>query len=135
MSQGAAMSTTLLDRTEAPRVNSQDKLSPRPRPETPAHVIRSDGEAIEIARLLGAKFAEGAALRDREGLLPLAELDAFSQSGLWGINVPKAYGGAGVSYVALTEVIKIISAADPSLGQIPQNHLAIVECISSDGTE
>jgi alkylation response protein AidB-like acyl-CoA dehydrogenase len=74
-------------------------------------------------------------LRDREGLLPLAELDAFSQSGLWGINVPKGYGGAGVSYVTLAEVIKIISAADPSLGQISQNHLAIVEHISSDGVE
>jgi hypothetical protein len=76
------MSTTLLDRAEAPRVNSQDKLSPRPRSETPAHIVRSDVEAIEIAHRLAAKFAEGAALRDREGLLPLAELDAFSQSGL-----------------------------------------------------
>jgi SfnB family sulfur acquisition oxidoreductase len=129
------MSTVLIDRAEAPRVNSQDKLSPRPRPQSPAHVIRSDGEAIEIAHRLAIEFAKGAALRDREGLLPLAELDAFSQSGLWGINVPKAYGGAGVSYVTLTEVIKIISAADPSLGQIPQNHLAIVEHISSDGSE
>jgi SfnB family sulfur acquisition oxidoreductase len=129
------MSATTLDRTDAPRVNSQDKLSPRPRPETPAHIIKDDAEAIQIAHRLAAEFAEGAALRDREGLLPLAELDAFSQSGLWGINVPKAYGGAGVSYVTLAEVIKIISAADPSLGQIPQNHLAIVEHISSDGTE
>ena len=129
------MATTVLNKVDAPRVNSQDKVSPRPRPRTPAHVIKSDAEAIEAAYRLADKFAEGAALRDREGLLPLEELDAFSQSGLWGINVPKAYGGAGVSYVTLTEVIKIISAADPSLGQIPQNHLAIVEHISSDGTE
>jgi alkylation response protein AidB-like acyl-CoA dehydrogenase len=129
------MATTVLDRAHAPRVNSKDKVSPRPRPETPAQVVKSDAEAIEIAHRLAGKFSQGAALRDREGLLPLAELDAFSQSGLWGINVPKAYGGAGVSYVTLTEVIKIISAADPSLGQIPQNHLAIVEHISSDGTE
>jgi SfnB family sulfur acquisition oxidoreductase len=129
------MATTVIDRADAPRVNSEDKVLPRPRPGTPAHIIKSDAEAIEVAHRLADKFAEGAALRDREGLLPLAELDAFSQSGLWGINVPKAYGGAGVSYVTLTEVIKIISAADPSLGQIPQNHLAIVEHISSDGSE
>jgi hypothetical protein len=68
------MATTLLDRPDAPRVNSKDKVSPRPRPETPAHVVKSDAEAIEIAHRLADKFAEGAALRDREGLLPLAEL-------------------------------------------------------------
>ncbi|MGA2127197.1 MAG: SfnB family sulfur acquisition oxidoreductase [Xanthobacteraceae bacterium] len=127
---------TIQDLRKAPRVNTPDDAFPaRPRPKKPAHVIKTDAEAIDIAHRLAAEFAKEAALRDREGILPLAELDAFSQSGLWGINVPKAYGGAGVSYVTLTEVIKIISAADPSLGQIPQNHLAIVEHISSDGTE
>ncbi len=85
------MATTVIDRADAPRVNSEDKVLPRPRPGTPAHIIKSDAEAIEVAHRLADKFAEGAALRDREGLLPLAELDAFSQSGLWGINVPKAY--------------------------------------------
>ena len=59
----------------------------------------------------------------------------FSQSGLWAITVPKAYGGAGVSFVTLTEVIKIIAAADPSLGQLPQNHFGLVDVISLTGTE
>jgi len=124
------------DLRNAPRVNtSQSDFPPRPRPAKPAHLIRSDAEAIEIATKLAAEFAVDAALRDREGILPIGELDAFSQSGLWGINVPRAYGGAQVSYVTLTEVIKLISAADPSLGQIPQNHLAVIEHIESDGTD
>ncbi|MBB3932081.1 SfnB family sulfur acquisition oxidoreductase [Kaistia hirudinis] len=128
--------SAVVDIRRATRVNAPDEnFAPRPRPSGPAHVITSDAEAIEIARHLAADFAKDAALRDREGLLPLDELDAFSQSGLWGINIPKAYGGAGVSYVTLTEVIKIISAADPSIGQIPQNHLSILEHIASDGTE
>jgi len=118
-----------------PRVNSQDPIPPLPRPSRPAHIIANDAEALEIAHKLAAQFAEGAALRDREGLLPIEELDLFSQSGLWGITIPKAYGGAGVSYVTLTRVISIISAVDPSLGQIPQNHLAIVEHIVADGSE
>ncbi|GGC54657.1 SfnB family sulfur acquisition oxidoreductase [Chelatococcus reniformis] len=127
---------TVHDLHKAPRVNTPDVAFPaRPRPAIPAHVIETDAEAIRIAHQLAEEFAKDAALRDRESLLPLAELDAFSQSGLWGITVPKAYGGAGVSYVTLTEVIKIISAADPSLGQIPQNHLAIVEHIVADGTD
>jgi SfnB family sulfur acquisition oxidoreductase len=100
-----------------------------------AHVIRSDAEAIETAKTLAAEFAIGAAKRDRERILPAAELDRFSKSGLWGVTIPKAYGGAGVSFVTLAEVIKLISEADPSIGQIPQNHLAALDAIRATASE
>ena len=100
-----------------------------------AHLIRSDEEAIDVARRLAAAFAEEAALRDRERRLPAQELDQFSGSGLWGITVPKAYGGAEVSFVTVAEVIKIISAADPSIGQIPQNHLGVLDILRLTGSE
>ena len=69
--------------------------------------IRDDEEAIRIAHRLAENFAQEASIRDHERRLPLKELDEFSQSGLWGINVPKAYGGAEVSYVTVAEVIKM----------------------------
>ncbi|MGI4840002.1 MAG: SfnB family sulfur acquisition oxidoreductase [Janthinobacterium lividum] len=100
-----------------------------------AHVIASEAEAIEVAKALAVRFAEEASVRDRDRRLPVAELDEFSASGLWGITVPKAYGGAGVSYVTVAEVIKIISAADSSLGQIPQNHLGVLNGLLLTGTE
>ena len=100
-----------------------------------AHRIGSDAEALAIARDLAAAFAPGAAERDRERRLPVAELDRFSGSGLWGVTVPKAYGGAGVSFATLATVIATISAADPSLGQIPQNHLAALDAIRVSGSE
>lgn len=100
-----------------------------------AHIIRSDAEAISVARALAQRFAVEAAVRDRERRLPLAELDEFSASGLWGITIPRAYGGAGVSYVTLVEVIKIISAADPSLGQLPQNHLGVLDILLQTANE
>ena len=100
-----------------------------------AHVIRSDAEAIEIAKSLAVEFAVDTAKRDRERILPAVELDRFSKSGLWGITVPKAYGGAGVSFATLAEVIRLISAADPSIGQIPQNHLAALDAIRFAGSE
>jgi SfnB family sulfur acquisition oxidoreductase len=100
-----------------------------------AHVIQSDAEAIDTAKALAAEFAVDAARRDRERILPAAELDRFSKSGLWGITVPKAYGGAGVSFATLAEVIKVISAADPSIGQIPQNHLAALDAIRFAGSD
>lgn len=92
-------------------------------------MVRDDAEAIEVASALAARFAQGAIERDRERRWPVEELDAFSQSGLWSINVPKQFGGPEVSYVTLARVIEIISAADPSLGQIPQNHLGVVAAI------
>jgi SfnB family sulfur acquisition oxidoreductase len=100
-----------------------------------AYVIQSDEEAIAVAKDLAAEFLKEDAVRDRERRLPVDEVKRFSQSGLWGILVPKEYGGAGVSYATLAEVIKIIAEADSSLGQIPQNHLYMVEAIRLDGTE
>ncbi|MCJ8507081.1 SfnB family sulfur acquisition oxidoreductase [Rhizobium lemnae] len=105
------------------------------RPKEPAHIIRSDVEAIEVAERLAAEFVKGAAERDRDRIWPVKELDAFSQSGLWSINVPKAYGGPEVSYATLAKVVEIISAADSSIGQISQNHLGVVAAIRTVSDE
>jgi len=124
-----------LSQTHILKVNSQQPEAPIPLPAEPAHIIRDDAEAIEIAQRLATEFARDAALRDREGILPLNELDAFSQSGLWAMAIPKIYGGAGVSWVTVAKVIAIISAADSALGQLPQNHLAGVAHLVADGSE
>ena len=97
-------------------------------------VIHSDAEALSVARELAAHFKRDSALRDRERRLPFDELELFSHTGLWGITVPKAYGGAGVSNVALAQVVALIAAADPSLGQIPQNHFYALEVLRVNGT-
>jgi len=104
-------------------------------PARSAHIIRDDREAIAVASRLASRFAQEASARDRDRRLPLKELDEFSQSGLWGITVPKEYGGAGVSNVTLAEVTAIIAEADSSLGQIPQNHFYMVEAVRLDGSE
>ncbi|MEQ0581061.1 SfnB family sulfur acquisition oxidoreductase [Pantoea dispersa] len=130
------MSLTLADSAALPRkVNTQQTEAPVPLPAGAAHIIRDDAEAIAVAHQLAASFVREAALRDREGILPLKELDAFSQSGLWAMAIPKAWGGAGVSWTTVARVIAIISAADPALGQLPQNHLAGVAHLLEDGSE
>ena len=40
-----------------------------------------------------------------------------------------------MSFATLAEVIAVISAADPSIGQIPQNHLAALDAIRVTGSE
>ena len=97
--------------------------------------IRDDAEALAVARQLAVELAREASQRDRDRRLPWAELDRYVRSGLWGISVPKEYGGAGVSYVTLAQVTAIIAEADGSLGQIPQNHFYAVEIIRVNGSD
>ncbi len=98
-----------------------------------AAIIDTDAQALEVARVLAEDFAREASQRDRERRLPLPELERYSLSGLWGITVPREHGGAGVSRVTLAEVTAIISAADGSLGQIPQNHYYALEVLRVNG--
>lgn len=98
-----------------------------------AAIIHNDQQALDAARELAEDFAREASQRDRERRLPLPELERYSQSGLWGITVPREHGGAGVSRVTLAEVTAIISAADGSLGQIPQNHYYALEVLRVNG--
>jgi SfnB family sulfur acquisition oxidoreductase len=100
-----------------------------------AHVIRSDGEAIEIAHEVASRLAAGAVARDQERRLPTAELDELSVSGLLAITVPRAQGGAEVAIETVIEVFRIISTADPAIGQLPQNHFVFAEAIRQDGSE
>ncbi len=100
-----------------------------------AHVIASDAEAIAVAHEVASRIALEAIDRDRDRRPPVEEIEYFTASGLWGITVPRAYGGAGVSNVTLAEVTAIISTADPSIGQIPQNHYCLVDAVRIVGTD
>lgn len=108
-----------------------------PRLPDPSRVrrIRTDAEAIEAAHTLAGVYRQGASARDRERVLPWDELELWSESGLGGITVPRAHGGADVSFATLAEVFAIISAADASLGQIPQNHFGLLGVLREAGTD
>ncbi|KAB0679102.1 SfnB family sulfur acquisition oxidoreductase [Aureimonas leprariae] len=107
----------------------------RPLPPARPHLVRSDAEAIGIAERLAEEVAGGASERDRERRLPWDEIERFTASGLGAITVPRALGGADVSYRTLAEVFAILCAADPSLGQIPQNHFGVLQLVRELGSE
>ncbi|AXI03337.1 SfnB family sulfur acquisition oxidoreductase [Aquirhabdus parva] len=99
------------------------------------HVIKDDQQAIEVATRLAEQFALSSAERDIERILPYVELDLLSHSGLLAITVPKRFGGAEVSAQTLATVIALLSAADGSIGQIPQNHFYALEVLRVNGTD
>lgn len=102
--------------------------------DTSVRRIASDTEAIAAAHELAALLADGAIARDRDQLVPRAEMEALSRSGLLAITVPASHGGADVRFVTVAEVFRILSAADPAIGQIPQNHFVCVNVLREAGT-
>ncbi len=102
---------------------------------TQAYIIKTDAEALEIAKALSLQFKENAIQRDAERILPFEEIEAFSQSGLWAITVPKQYGGAEVSSHTVAKIIALFSGVDGSIGQIPQNHFYALEVLRNNGSE
>ena len=100
-----------------------------------AHILRTDNEALQAARDLAGAAREHAAKRDQQRKLPWSLIEQFTRSGLGSISIPREFGGPQVSFVTLAEVFAIISAADPALGQIPQNQVGILNLISSTASQ
>ncbi|WP_349975998.1 SfnB family sulfur acquisition oxidoreductase [Pseudomonas sp. WHRI 8519] len=101
----------------------------------PAKILRNDAQALQAARELAETARQQAARRDQQRKLPWAEIEQFTRSGLGSISVPKAYGGPDVSFETIAEVFRIISAADPALGQIPQNQFGILLLLRLTATQ
>lgn len=99
------------------------------------HIIENDLDAINAAYQVADFALEGRNQRDQQRLLPFAEIDLFSQKGLGGMRIPKQYGGAFVANKTLAHVFRIINKADSSVGQIPQNQIALLNMIEIMGTE
>lgn len=117
-------------------MTSYQKLSPsKVQPLAQAHIIQSDAEALDIAQALAEQFKGNAIQRDAQRILPFQEIEAYSQSGLWAITVPKQYGGAEVSSLTVAKIIALMSGVDGSIGQIPQNHFYALEVLRNTGTE
>ena len=83
----------------------------------PAHRIGSEEDATLAARALAADFRQQASERDINRILPYAELDRLSQSGLTAITVPPEYDGLDVSNALLAEIVAIIAEADASIAE------------------
>jgi len=99
-----------------------------------AHRIASDAEAIAVAQAFAAQLAEGASVRDRSGAVPYTELAQLAATGLLGITIPRAYGGADVAATTLAELFRLLAIGDPAIAQVPQNHFVFVDVLRGDGT-
>jgi SfnB family sulfur acquisition oxidoreductase len=97
--------------------------------------VLAPAEAVAVAAELAARFARDAAERDAQRILPLAQLDQLSESGLLAFTVPARHGGADVPAETVVEVLRLLSAGDPNIGQIPQSHFVYVNQLRLQGTD
>jgi SfnB family sulfur acquisition oxidoreductase len=97
--------------------------------------VLSASEAVALAAELSAVFGRDAADRDARRILPVAELDRLSESGLLAITVPARHGGAGVPVTTLVEVIRLLAIGDPNIGQIPHSHFVYLNQMRLRGTD
>ncbi len=96
-------------------------------------VLTAD-EALVVAAELAADLASTSAERDRDRVLPGAELERLSSSGLLAVTVPAAFGGAELPVETLVEVFRILAAGDPSVAQVPHSHFVYVNAMRYQGT-
>ena len=99
------------------------------------HIIENDQDAINAAYHVADYALEGRNQRDQNRELPFEQIRLFSQRGLGGLRIPKKFGGAEVSIKTLVQVFRILNKADSSLGQIPQNQIALLNIIQLIGNE
>src|SRR3954464_12130696 len=87
----------------------------RPRPTDPAGWI---GRATEVAGVL----ATDAAARDKAGAAPYAEVRLLKDSGLVTLLGPAEHGGGGQDWTTAYRVVREVSKADGSIGQLLGYH-------------
>ncbi len=97
-------------------------------------VGKPTGDAVRTVTALLPGLAAAAAERDSERALPYEEVARISEAGLYALTVPQEHGGADVSVSTLTEVFRLLSVADPNLGQIPHSHYVFLEALRLKGT-
>lgn len=101
----------------------------------PAAAIDSAEAAVDTARELAARFADGAAERDRERRLPHAEVEYLSDAGLFALTVPARFGGPDLPPSVVAEVFRTLATADGSLAQIPHSHYVYLTALRLAGSE
>jgi alkylation response protein AidB-like acyl-CoA dehydrogenase len=87
-----------------------------------------------IATLLAEELKESAVERDLRAGAPDEEIQRLRETGLLPLVVPKSYGGRGATWAEALQVVRELSKADGSIGQLYGNHLNLTALGQVSGT-
>lgn len=87
------------------------------------------------AKLASAELGPRAADTDRTGTFPRSSLDGLKASGLWGLRVPKQYGGLDADLVSTCLVVEELAKKCASTAMCYKMHVEAAELISKMPTD
>jgi len=93
-----------------------------------------DYDYIDIAASLSKELAQSAVERDIKGGVPEEEINRLRETGLLPLVVPKQYGGIGATWIDALKIVRKLSKADGSIGQLYGNHLNLTALGHVSGT-
>src|SRR5258706_1103684 len=92
--------------------------------------------AIEIVRRVARDVLAPAAPQvDEEAAFPRAQLDALAALGMLGMNLPEAWGGPGLSAMALAASVEAIAGACASTASAVTAHFLATDAILIGGDD
>ncbi|PHJ66465.1 monooxygenase [Nostoc linckia z18] len=93
-----------------------------------------DYDYIDVAASLSKELAQSAVERDIKGRVPEEEINRLRETGLLPLVVPKQYGGIGATWIDALKIVRKLSKADGSIGQLYGNHLNLTALGHVSGT-
>ncbi|WP_341529279.1 acyl-CoA dehydrogenase family protein [Nostoc sp. UHCC 0302] len=96
--------------------------------------ITKPKDYIDLAASLSKELAQSAVARDAEAGVPEEEIKKLRESGLLPLIVPKQYGGIGATWIDALKIVRKLSKADGSIGQLYGNHLNLTALGHVSGT-
>jgi alkylation response protein AidB-like acyl-CoA dehydrogenase len=81
------------------------------------------------AREVGEKAFAHAGAYDEDGAYPVADVDAFRESGLLTAALPVKWGGVGLAGLSLSEVLRSIGSESLPLGRLFEGHVNALELV------
>lgn len=106
-----------------------------PHPQAPADAA-ADGAAF-IARLRTVLEGIDGRVIEREARIPDADIRALAGIGAFGMKIPKAYGGLGLSLADYGRALMLVGSVSPAIGALLSAHqsIGVPEPVKMFGTE
>lgn len=103
---------------------------------TPAGLSSEEHQIVEaVDRFVAKDVAPMVAKHERDGTYPDALVASMKTLGLFGVAVPEAYGGLGLSLPAVACVFERLCTGWSSLGAYINSHSTLAYAIASHGTD
>lgn len=99
----------------------------------PAETIVGGSDPVANAAKVSLSLKQGALERNAGRRLPYGEMKLVRKPGIPAARIPEAYGGLGVRFGQLAEIMVRPAAANPNVAQNIQPHFVLLDLLNLQG--